>query len=238
MQGQTPYRPWLIPLVAAGSVFFSCSSLAAQDIDPEIIRATTGEWLVAPADGKPGCRIRLTDGESIGGLAVEGAEEACASVLPAIGNAAAWNFGENGAIQLIDPVRKVIARFEEQEGGPHRTADNPPLLLLFEPPAGLKAVPAPAAIAGTWTLARPEGETLCQLELKTEAEEDGTFPLSPSGDCASAVKKLKLHRWQIDGFGLSLLGEDGSSLSLVAVTPDRFDKAKEEGGKPLSMIRK
>lgn len=50
------------------------TAFAAGDIDPAIIAAQTGDYLVAPLDGSEGCRLTLTADEAIGGYAVAGAE--------------------------------------------------------------------------------------------------------------------------------------------------------------------
>ncbi len=210
----------------------------AQDIDPSTIDATVGTWLVAPADGQPGCRLRLSREGAIGGFALDGAEDGCKGKVPQLVDAAAWNFGENAEIIFIDPLRKVLAHFEEVEGSPYRSIEEPRLLLLHEPPAGLDSVPTEKLVAGDWVLKRPKGEKLCDLTLKAEAADSDSYPLSPSGDCAKAVKKLKLFRYQLNGFSLSLLGEDGSAILMEETEPGHFEKSREEGGKPLVMERK
>lgn len=206
----------------------------AQEIDPSTIEAMTGNWLVAPADGAPGCVLKLTKEGAIGGFALEGAEH-CANALPALADAAAWNFGDNAQILFLDPLRKVLMHFEEVEASPYRSVEKPALQMLFDPPAGTDRIPTAAALAGPWMLKRPGGETLCTVVLGKEQADIDTYPASPTGDCAATVRKLKLFRYQLNGLSLSLLGEDGSSLLFEETAPGRFEKAKEEGGKPLLM---
>lgn len=210
----------------------------AQDIDPGIVDATTGTWLAAPADGSAGCRLTLSKEGAIGGFALEGQENACVGKVPALSDAAAWNFGENGELIFIDPLRKVLMRFEEQEGSPYRSIGEPQVLLLHEPPEALDRIPTAAGLAGSWVLRRPGGTALCTLTLAADETDDDSYPMSPAGDCDAAVKKLKLFRFQLNGLFLTLMGKDGSSLALEETMPGHFEKSKEEGGKPLVMERK
>jgi hypothetical protein len=172
---------------------------------------------------------------AIGGYSLSG-QDSCAKPLPALAEAAAWNFDGNGGVILIDPTRKVLARFVENEGSPMKTKDSVPLLLVAAPD-GIDHLPTFRGLAGTWTMQRPDGERLCGVTLKGNAEANGNAPLSLSGDCAANVARLKLAVWHIEGFGLTLMGHDGSSLAFDMRADGNFDKSKEEGGKPLSLVR-
>lgn len=229
-------RPATVLAILASLAAFQGAS--AQDIDPGIVEAMTGTWLAAPADGSPGCRLVLSKEGAIGGFALEGPENACVGKVPALSDAAAWNFGENGELIFIDPLRKVLMRFEEQEGSPYRSIGEPQVLLLHEPPEALDRISTAAGLAGSWVLKRPGGTALCTLTLAADKADDDSYPLSPDGDCDAAVKKLKLFRFQLNGLSLTLMGEDGSSLALEEIKPGHFEKSKEEGGKPLVMERK
>ena len=207
-----------------------------QDIDPVILKAQAGTYLIAPADGATGCRLTLETDMAIGGYSLSG-QEACAKPLPAFAEAAAWNFDGNGGLILIDPVRKVLARFVENEGSPMKTEDGKPLLLIAAPD-GVDHLPTFTSLAGMWTMQRPDGERLCSVTLDGNIGADGNAPLSLSGDCAANVAKLKLAVWRIDGFGLTLMGHDGSSLGFDMRADGNFDKSQQEGGKPLSLVRR
>lgn len=222
-----------LPGIAAVALLIGALPAASQNVDPDIIAAQTGIWLVAPLDGKPGCRLTFTADETIGGHAVTGAE-ACETPLPAMAQAYAWNFGDSG-LNLTDPTRKVIASFRESEGSPMQSAEPP--LALVKAPDGIDRLPTQAALAGTWVMKRPDGEILCTVELKpaTRGEENGT--LSPSGACADAVTRLKLEYWQISAFDLVLMASDGGSLSFTLTGGNTFAKSAHEGGKPLALVR-
>lgn len=226
---------FILRLTAPAAALLFCGLAHGQDIDPDILKAQTGTYLIAPADGASGCRMTLETDMAIGGYSLSG-QEACAKPLSALAEAAAWNFDGNGGLILIDATRKVLARFVENEGSPMKTEDAVPLLLVAAP-EGIDRLPTFSSLAGTWMMQRPDGERLCGVTLKGNTEPDGNAPLSLSGDCAANVAGLKLATWHIDGFGLRLMGQDGASLAFDMRADGNFDKSKQEGGKPLSLVR-
>ncbi|EJC78882.1 Protease inhibitor Inh [Rhizobium leguminosarum bv. trifolii WSM2297] len=223
-------------LAASAAALLHCCLAYGQDIDPDILKAQAGTYLVVPEDGSVGCRMTLETDMAIGGYSVSG-QDACAKPLPALAAAAAWNLDGNGGLILIDPMRKVLARFVENEGSPLKTEDGKPLLLTAAPD-GVDHLPTFNSLAGRWTMQRPDGERLCGVTLDSNVGTDGNAALSPSGDCAANVAKLKLAVWHIEGFALTLMGGDGSSLGFDMRTDGNFDKSKQEGGKPLSLVRR
>ncbi|MBB4289474.1 hypothetical protein GGE16_001490 [Rhizobium leguminosarum] len=227
----------LIPrLTASAAVLLTCGLAYGQDIDSDILKAQAGTYLIAPENGQAGCRMTLQTDQTIGGYSLSG-QDACSKPLPSLAEAYAWNFDGNGGVILIDATRKVLARFIENEGSPMKTQDGTPLLLISAPD-GVDHLPSFDSLAGTWTMQRPDGERLCGVTLDGHADAQGNAPLSLSGDCAANVAKLKLAVWHIDGFGLTLMSQDGSSLGFTMRADGNFDKSKEEGGKPLSLVRR
>lgn len=226
---------FVLRLAASAATLLVCGAAYGQEIDPDIIAAQAGTYLVAPEDGGAGCRITLETDMAIGGHSLSG-QDSCAKPLPALAEAAAWNFDGNGGLILIDATRKVLARFVENEGSPMKTEDGAPLLLLAAPD-GINRLPTVASLAGAWTMQRPDGEKLCIVTLKGNAQADGNAPMSLSSDCAANVARLKLAVWHIDGFGITLMSHDGSSLAFDMRADGNFDKSKQEGGKPLSLVR-
>ncbi|RWX11063.1 metalloprotease [Rhizobium hidalgonense] len=221
--------------VPAAALLFS-GIAHGQEIDPDILKAQAGTYLIAPEDGRTGCRMTLETEMAIGGFSLSG-QEACAKPLPALAGAASWNFDGNGGLILIDPTRKVLARFVENEGSPMKTEDERSLLLIAAPD-GVDHLPTVTSLAGAWTMQRPDGERLCGIVLDSSVGTDGNALLSPSGDCSANVAKLKLAVWHIEGFGLTLMSGDGSSLGFDMRADGNFDKSKQEGGKPLSLVRR
>ncbi|KRB50383.1 metalloprotease [Rhizobium sp. Root708] len=221
-------------LVLAAGVFASVPVLA-DDVDADIIKAQAGSYLLAPADGTPGCRITLETTTAIGGYAISGAD-GCSKALPHFVGASAWNFGDDGNLIVLDATRKVLARFIESEGSPLATEGDQPLLLL-DAPDGVDRVPTVASLAGEWRLKRPAGQLICAVTLQDKQGEDGNAPMSPARDCDKAIANLHLSLFHVEGFGLVLMSTDGSSLSFDMKPDGSFEKSPDEGGKPLVMIR-
>ncbi|MGG7577283.1 AprI/Inh family metalloprotease inhibitor [Rhizobium sp. Nf11,1] len=226
---------FVVRLSAAAAALLACGLAQGQEIDADIVKAQAGTYLFAPQDGRAGCRMTLETGTAIGGYSLSG-QESCTTPLPALAESYAWNFDGNGGLILIDAMRKVIARFVENEGSAMKTEDETPLLLISAPD-GVDHLPTFRSLAGTWAMQRPGGEKLCSVTLDGTVDTDGHAPLSLSGDCAANVAGLKLAIWDIDGFGLTLMSHDGSSLSFDMRADGNFDKSREEGGKPLSLVR-
>ncbi|MGO4117850.1 AprI/Inh family metalloprotease inhibitor [Rhizobium ruizarguesonis] len=223
-------------LAASAAALLVCGFAYGQDVDPDILKAQAGTYLVAPEDGGAGCRLTLETGEAIGGYSLSG-QDSCMKPLPVVAEAYSWNFDGNGGVILIDATRKVLARFVENEGSPMKTEDGAALLLIAAPD-GVDRLPTVSSLAGTWTMQRPDGERLCGVTLNSDVDADGNALLSLSEDCAANVARLKLAVWHIEGFGLTLMSLDGSSLGFDMRADGNFDKSKEEGGKPLSLVRR
>ncbi|MDO9415844.1 AprI/Inh family metalloprotease inhibitor [Pararhizobium sp.] len=230
-----PVSKPLCALVLAAALA-SAAPAFSQDIDPGILDAQTGDWLVASEDGSPGCVLKLSKEQAIGGYSVAGAEQ-CKGSVAGIADAAAWNFDGNGGIILIDPIRKVLMRFIENEGFPLRTEESAgPVFDMVPVIKGVDRLPVAAAIKGEWLMKRPSGEILCKISLGDTRGEDENYPMKTAGACDTAVKKLDFSLWSASGLGITMMNTEGGSLSFVA-TPDGFDKAPEEGGKPLALVR-
>lgn len=223
-----------VSIAAATLMALTIPAAAQSDIDPDIIDAQTGIWLVAPIDGATGCRLTFTKDQTIGGYSVTGAEN-CATVLPILSETYAWTFN-GGGMDLVDATRKVLARFEESEGSPWHTVDGRALALVT-PPGAIDHLPTQKTLAGDWILRRPDGELLCRIKLSPSSDNTENGRMSPAGDCAAAVKKLRLEYWQVDTFDVTLMSGDGASLTFTIRADGNFEKIREEGGKPLLMLR-
>ncbi|MGU9979197.1 AprI/Inh family metalloprotease inhibitor [Phreatobacter sp. HK31-P] len=208
----------------------------AQGIDPGILRSLAGTWLVAPADGAPGCRVTLATTPAIGGYGLA-VSPPCAQRVPAIANAAAWSPVEG--ISLIDPARRTLLRFRENEDASYSAMEPAPGYVLVKAPEGIDRVPNARDAFGDWVLRRPEGDVVCRLHLSDRpppgGQESYAVRVTAQG-CQPAVTRLRLASWRIEAPKLVLYGLDGNSLSFL-LTATGFTKDPAEGGRPLLMER-
>jgi hypothetical protein len=223
-------RAFRLLLIAVG--LMQASQVVAQSDD--ILSAQAGRWLVAPTDGRPGCIVTLEMTNAIGGRTASAAAN-CAESLPPFANLAAWVLGASG-LALIDPTRRPLARFTEDETA--LLHDKERNLMLVRPVSGVDRLPHASAIFGDWTMRRPGGPALCSVSFAQRppagGQESNALTLKPG--CDPAVARLKLASWRVEGPNLMLYGNDGSSLGFV-LTATGFTKRPEEGGRPLVIER-
>lgn len=212
--------------------FVTLFNTRAHAFSDEIVEATAGEWLVAPADGTQGCRVHLKTKVVIGGYAAE-QKMPCAASSPLYEKTYAWDFDGNGGVVLRDATRKTLLNFAEQEGGPYTTpAGFEPAMLMVKAPQGVDRAPSPKKLIGAWDLADKNGKRLCGVELlgwPPGGEE--SFMLTLSKQCNPAIAKLNLASWRIEDFNLALYGSDGESLIM---TPQANGSFLAENGMHLT----
>jgi Protease inhibitor Inh len=224
-----------LPVLAA---LLTLSSAAfGQGLDPGILQALKGPWLLATDDGKPGCRMTLETAQTIGGYALTLAPD-CARNLPRIADASAWS--PHGGMNFSDPTRRRLFKLEEDETGIYRSpaGETGPVHVLFRPNAGVDRLPTASAVFGEWVMRRPGGEVVCQVRFLDKPPPGGqeSYSLSLAPGCQQVVAKLKLATWRIETTDLLLYSPDGESLAFVP-TATGFAKAAREGGRPLVLER-
>lgn len=224
-------------LTAAGLA--AASRAGAQS--PDIVKAQAGEWLVAPDDGRPGCRIRLKTDKTIGGMVATPASD-CRSRVPALADVAAWHMADG--VTLSDATRKPVLVFAEDETTVLKTRGRaPPAYYMFRPGKSVDRVPHASAIFGTWQMRRPNGPVICTLALRDRPEAGGqenrsrSYGLELGPACDAAIKRLKLVSWRIEDLSLMLYGGDGEGLRF-AQTATGFEKVtSSKSDRPLLLAR-
>lgn len=209
---------------------------SAQGIDPDVLRSLAGSWLVAPADGRPGCRITLATRTTIGGHGLTAAPD-CAARLPLVAQAAAWSPMEG--LRLFDPTRRLLLQFRENEDASYSAMEPDPGYVLTRAPDGVDRVPNARDAFGDWVMKRPDGEVVCRVSLLNRPPPGGQESFAvrvTAAGCQPGVLRLKLVSWRIEAPKLMLYGSDGGSLSFF-LGPAGFNKDPAEGGRPLVMER-
>lgn len=205
-------------------IVFAAALLAATpalaQADPEILRDTAGRYKVS--DGKASCVITLKTDPSIGGMQAD-VPAACARLSARLAEAGVW-YLDDGGIVLADTLRHRIVLFEEQEGGPYETREQPgprmwTLSALDAPPP---LTPA-QQMAGRWSLYK-DTEKVCELATTSNASGvAGT--VTPGKRCGAEAGAWA--RWTRKGELLTLLDKGGKTVRLLRRTdPATFSNQK------------
>lgn len=94
----------------AAAQFAPLQPLNLKEVDPAMIGDIFGPWEILDEGGKKRCRIVLTKETTIGGYAIEVADN-CKKSFPVMDEITGWRLLEGWAIDLIDATRKTRIRF-------------------------------------------------------------------------------------------------------------------------------
>lgn len=225
-----------VSLILAAAVGLVPVTATAQ-VSDEIVKATAGDWLLAPEDGTPGCRVQLRTDEAIGGYELRPAPS-CTGVRTMMITALAWRFDPSGGIAFVGPERETIVSFAEKEDGTYASAGKPgDVLLLMKAPAGVTAVPNAKAIFGTWSVLRGGNAAICRITFSDQPPPGGqeSYALALAAGCDASLTRLKLASWRIEGLNLMLYGSDGDSFAFQPGGKGTF--VADDAKPPLVLVR-
>lgn len=211
---------------------------AAAQVSDDIVKATAGDWLLAPEDGRPGCRVQLRTDEVIGGYSLR-PSPSCLGVMTMMVTAMAWRFDEaGGGIAFAGPERETVVSFAEKEDGTYASAGAPgDVLLLVKAPPGVSAVPHAKTIFGTWSVLRSGGAVLCRVTFSDQPPAGGqeSYALTLAEECDATLTRLKLASWRIEGLNLMLYGTEGDSFAFAPSGNGTF--VADDAKPPLLLVR-
>jgi len=211
---------------------------AQAQVSKEIVEATAGDWLLAPEDGRPGCRVQLRTNEVAGGYELR-PSPSCMGLRTMLVTAAAWRFDEaNSGLAFTGPQRETVVSFAEKEDGTYASAGEPgDVLLLIKAPAGVTAVPNAKNIFGTWTVLKSGGGDLCRVTFSDQPPEGGeeSYALKLESGCDQTLTRLKLVSWRIEGLNLMLYGTEGDSFTFAPTGKGTF--TADDAKPPLMLVR-
>ncbi len=94
----------------AAAQFEPLKPLDLKEVDPSLIGDVFGAWEIRDESGKKRCRIVLKKDQTIGGYAIEVADN-CRKSFPVMDEITGWRLLESWTIDLIDATRKTRVRF-------------------------------------------------------------------------------------------------------------------------------
>ena len=233
-------RVHLALLVAAGGLMSHSGGPNAQTVSEGVLEAMSGDWLVAPDDGRPGCHLKLGVEAAIGGYGIELAP-GCGKALPQIADAAAWRLGSDGGLAFANALRKTILTFVESEDATYATAAEPgKRLLLVKAPDGVNAVTNARDVFGNWSVAGTAGKSVCNVIFSDRPPPGGeeSYALSLQGTCEPRLAQSKLVSWRVEGLALMLYGTDGDSLTFEPDGKGGFVEQPRDDGRMLRLVRR
>jgi hypothetical protein len=237
MIGRMLRRGKILAAVAAGLALLA--STASAQVADEILQATAGNWLLAPEDGRPGCRVQLRATEAAGGYELR-PSPSCLGVRTIMVTAIAWRFdAETGGLAFSGPRGETLLAFTEKEDGTYASAGEPgDVLLLLKAPPGVTAVPNARAIFGSWSVLEKGGADLCRITFSDQPPEGGeeSYALSLADGCSDKLANLKLASWRIEGLALMLYGTDGDTLAFQPAAKGTF--VADDAKPPLILVRR
>lgn len=214
------------------------SPVSAQ-VSKDILDATAGDWLLAPEDGRAGCRVQLRTNEVTGGYELRPAPS-CMGVRTMLITAMAWRFDQSsGGIAFSGPERETIVSFTEKEDGTYASDGEPgEALLLIKAPAGVTAVPNAKTIFGMWSVLSGGKAEVCRITFSDQPPEGGqeSYALKLEDGCDAKLTNLKLGSWRIEGLNLMLYGTDGDAVTFAPAGKGTF--VADDAKPPLTLVRR
>lgn len=107
------FRVSLTALLLALAPALAAQELKPMDtstVSPELLEDMYGTWEVSNADGSKRCAVMLKKDPTIGGNAIEIAQD-CAKTFPVMADITAWRLYEGWTIGFADATRKLRIHF-------------------------------------------------------------------------------------------------------------------------------
>lgn len=176
-----------------------------------------GKWTLSGiSEGDAACTLILTAKPVIGGWGVDAPKD-CIDRFAAIEDVAAWTVSPGGVIAFIDPLRKVVLKFEPTAVGGY-----------LAHPAGGEAIALDRArvdialtererMAGAWTLTTLGGAPTCRLKL-TATTNGLSGGLRRAAPCQAPWAKAAFATWRRSGGKITLY--DGGGRAVVILKGD------------------
>jgi len=219
-------------LVVAGGACAQTSS----DLS-ETAKAMVGTWEMSNADRDRSCTLTFRLDQAAVGYAVD-LDKACADQFPPLRDVAAWSFGKNDMLLLLDRRRAPILQMLEVEVGMFEGL-RPNEGRYFLQNAAVAAATrdkTPDQMFGTWTFTGGTGKPICTVTLGDTAADADSFALSLAPGCDQLITRFGPAAWKMDRGQLVVLSAKGQIW--------RFEESDSitwrripEGRQPLLLAR-
>ena len=195
-------------VVAATAALARAQTLPAPPTSDDT-KDLVGGWEISNSDRDKRCAVTFSTDPAPGGQMLT-LDPDCPNAFPAFKAIAAWKFGPNDVVQLIDATGTAIIEFAEVESGMYEGRREGEGLLFMQAQAALKAeIRSSDQMFGDWKLLRELDKTLCVVTLSNAADGAGGFKVTVKPGCNAAIVGFGPATWKLDTDQLVLAGRNG-----------------------------
>lgn len=215
--------------VLAAAVAFPAAALEAP-------KDYAGQWTISGvSEGAEVCTVTLGDEGAIGGWVLDVPKD-CFEKFGFSEDVAAWTVYPDGAIGFINPLRKMLLRFEPAPiGGYVAEPDEGQPLALDRAGQSDRELTERERMSGRWAL-MSMGQVVCAWQSKPAA--DGMKgKLTPSKPCQPAWAKKKIVAWERAGGRLMLIDVRGRMVRALPGDGVEGFFSPPEAGENLGFVR-
>ena len=236
LEFRTPRAAVFGLLTALGWLAGLCSAQAQTDA----AKAMVGAWELSNADRDRTCTVNFKLGASSATYPIE-LDRKCQDVFPAIRGIAAWTFGRNDNLVLVDAAGKPMLELLEVEAGMFEgLRPNEGRYFLQNAAVAAASRDRPADdLFGEWAFVRGTGPTpakpICAVTLANEAADAENFKIVTKPGCDQLITRFGPTAWRMDRGQLVLQSGKGELWRFEENDPTTWDRIPKR--QPLSLVR-
>jgi hypothetical protein len=182
----------------------------AQPMVTDAAKEMVGGWELSNADRDRRCPVIFSVDPAPGGFKLE-LDAACATAFPQLKDIAAWGFGRNDILRLIDGKGAALIEFTEVENGLFEGERKGEGLFFLQTQAAIKAETRSIDdVFGNWKVLRELDKPLCTLTLTKEASGPENYKVIVRPGCDSAITAFAPATWRLDRDQIVLSGRGGN----------------------------
>jgi len=225
-------------LAALGPLAGGPAAQAQSDAAKAMVGST---WELSNADRDRTCTINFKLGPSNASYPIE-LDGKCQQAFPALRGIAAWTFGRNDNLLLVDAAGKQVLELLEVEAGMYEgLRPNEGRYLLQNAAVAAASRDRPADdLFGEWAFVRGAGpnpgKPICAVTLANEAADAENFKVVPKPGCDQQITRFGAVAWRMDRGQLVVQSGKGEIWRFEENDPTTWDRIPKRN-QPLSLVR-
>jgi Protease inhibitor Inh len=229
-------RAFAALIAILGTLVGAPSPAAAQGGPSDAAKAMVGTWELSNADRDRTCTINFKLGAGAGNYPLE-PSKGCASAFPPIRDIAAWTFGRNDMLLLVDAKGTTLLELLEVEGGMFEGLRPNEGRYFLQNAAVAAATRDKTAdqMFGEWAFSRG-GRLICGVTLENTARDADSFALSVKPGCDQLVTRFGPAAWKMDRGQLIVVSGKGELWRFEESDPTTWRRIPE-ARQPLTLVK-